>query len=131
MRDWNTPDHHVADTEHGTLRFADGTQPVIADWQVTEDAPDRDGLVRTSIRGWLTNGSGSGRLDDPYTKPIKAGPARLVTTELRGRVPVRDRDVHIGYHHPGKPYPNTWDHVGWLVTVSWNDRLPDHPGVCV
>ncbi|MGW3077864.1 hypothetical protein [Kitasatospora sp. NPDC001132] len=125
MRDWNTPDHRIADTEHGTLHFADGIRLVIADWQVTENAPDRDGHVTTEIRGWLANGGGTGTLDDPYTKPIASGPARLVTTDLRGRRPVADRGVSIRYYQPSRPYPNTWDHRGWLVTVSWSDHRAD------
>jgi len=122
MKDWNTPDHHITDTDHGTLHFTDGTRLVIADWQVTENAPDTDGRVYASIRGWLTNGGGTGRPGDPYTQPIDAGRARLVHSELRGRQPLSERNVHIDYYTPGQPYPNTWDHPGYLVTVSWMDR---------
>ncbi|MFB7852813.1 hypothetical protein ACFC34_38170 [Streptomyces sp. NPDC056053] len=128
MKSWNTPDHHIADTEHGTLILADDVTLVIADWEVTENAPDRDGRVYTSVRGWLVNGGGTGRVDDPYTEPIDAGRARLVRTELRGREPVTDRDVHIDYHSVGRPYPNTWDHRGCQVTVSWMDRRIDAHG---
>ncbi|MGW2401766.1 hypothetical protein ACWCYY_34955 [Kitasatospora sp. NPDC001664] len=128
MRSWNTPDHHIADTEHGTLHFADGVQVVIADWEITEEAPDRDGRVYASVRGWLASSGGSGRIGDPYTKPIAAGRAHLVTTELRGRQPIEARDVHIDYTSVGQPYPNTWDHLGLLVSVSWMDRRLDEGG---
>ncbi|MGW2109514.1 hypothetical protein [Streptomyces sp. NPDC001948] len=128
MQDWNTPDHHIADTEHGTLTFADGITLVIADWEVTENAPDRDGRIYASVCGWLVNGGGTGRVDDPYTEPIEDGRARLVRTELRGREPVTDRDVHIDYHLVGRPYPNTWDHRGCQVTVSWMDHRIDAHG---
>ena len=77
MKTWNTPDHTIADTEHGTLTFTGGTQLVIADWQVTEEAPDSDGRVYATVRGWLVNGGGTGCLEDPYTQPIEAGRAHL------------------------------------------------------
>ncbi|MDX3232516.1 hypothetical protein [Streptomyces sp. ME19-01-6] len=128
MKSWNTPDHHIADTEHGTLYFADDVQLVIADWQIRENAPDSDGRVYTSVRGWLMNYSGTGRAGDPYTEPIEAGRARLIRTELRGRQPLTDRDVHVDYYTPGQPSPNTWDHPGYLVTVSWMDRRIDQNG---
>ncbi len=128
MRSWNTPDHRITGTEHGTMHFADGVQAVIADWQITEDAPDHDGRVYASVRGWLANSSGSGRTGDPYTKPIAAGRAHLVTTELRGRQPIEARDVHVRFTSPGKPHPNTWDHPGLLVTISWMDRRLDANG---
>ncbi|WP_327071909.1 hypothetical protein [Kitasatospora sp. NBC_01302] len=128
MQSWNTPDHHIADTEHGTLHFADGVQMVIADWEITEDAPDADGRVYAAVRGWLANGGGTGRHGDPYTQPIAAGRARLVTTELRGRQAITDRDVHVHFHSPGRPHPNTWDHQGLLVTIEWMDRHLDGEG---
>lgn len=128
MKTWNTPDHHIADTEHGTLTFTDGVTLVIADWQFTENAPDSDGRIYAEVSGWLVNGGGTGRVDDPHTEPIEAGRARLVRTELRGRTPLADRDVLVAYYSPGQPYPNTWDHVGTLVTVSWMDRRVDQSG---
>ncbi|MFE6743866.1 hypothetical protein [Streptomyces tubercidicus] len=128
MKDWNTPDHHIADTEHGTLHFAGDVPLVIADWEITEAAPNHDGRVHTSVRGWLVNGGGSGRVDDPHTEPIEAGPAHLTRTELRGRPPVADLDVHVDYYSPIQPWPNTWDHRGCLVTVSWMDRRIDAGG---
>lgn len=131
MRDWNTPDHHIADTDHGTLYFADGAQLVLADWQTTENAPDTDGRIYASVRGWLANGTGTGTVNDRYTQPIQAGRARLVRSELRGRQALTDLDVHIDYYNPGQPYPNTWDHPGYLVTVTWMDRRVDAAGLPV
>ncbi|MFD7667768.1 hypothetical protein [Streptomyces sp. NPDC059788] len=128
MKNWNTPDHRIADTEHGTLHFTDGVQLVIADWKVTENAPDTDGRVYASVRGWLANSGGTGSTDDPYTEPLEAGRARLLRTALRGRPPVEDRDVHLDYYEPGQPSPNIWDHRGLLVTVSWMDRRIDAHG---
>lgn len=129
MRNWHDPNHHVADTEHGTLYFEGGVPLVIADWEVTENAPDRDGRVYAAVRGWLVNGGGAGRADDPYTEPIDAGRARLVRTELRGRPPVTDRTVHVDYYSPTQPWPNTWDHRGCQATVSWMDRRIDASGL--
>lgn len=128
MQDWNTPDHHIAGTDHGALHFAGDVPLVLADWQVTENAPDADGRVYASIRGWLANGGGSGQADDRYTEPVQAGRARLVRSDLRGRQPLTDLDVHVDYYNPGRPYPNTWDHRGCLVTVSWMDRRIDAHG---
>lgn len=125
VRSWNTPDHHIADTEHGTLHFADGLRLVLADWKITEYAPDHDGLVTTEVRGWLANWNGAGTVYDPYTMPVARGSARLVTTELRGHRPVTDRDTHVSYSTVGKPYPNTWDHPGYLATVSWSTHHAD------
>ncbi|BBG20710.1 hypothetical protein RVR_P193 (plasmid) [Actinacidiphila reveromycinica] len=107
MKSWNTPDHRIADTDHGTLHFAGDVTLVLADWQLTENAPDADGRVYASIRGWLANGAGSGRPDDRYTQPIQAGRARLVRSELRGRQALTDLAVHIDYYNPGRPYPKT------------------------
>ncbi|MFF2080618.1 hypothetical protein ACFVXG_38370 [Kitasatospora sp. NPDC058162] len=128
MQSWNTPDHHIAGTEYGTLHFSDNVKVVIADWEIAEDAPDSDGRVYASVRGWLANGGGTGRHGDPYTRPIQAGRARLVTTELRGRRPIEGRDVHVRFHSPSRPHPNTWDHQGLLVTIEWMDRRIDSEG---
>lgn len=128
MRDWNTPDHHIADTDHGTLHFTGGAQLVLADWQTTENAPDTDGRIYASVRGWLANGGGSGQPGDPYTKPVAAGRAHLVRSELRSQQPLTGLDVHVDYYNPGQPYPNTWDHEGTLVTVTWMDRRVDQDG---
>jgi len=128
MKSWNCGDHTIADTEHGTLYFTDCVTVVIADWQVSEEAPDSDGRVYARIEGWLANGGGTGREGDLYTKPIRAGRARLLRTELRGRQPVSDRDVHLHYEGVGQPHPNTWDHPGTLVHVSWMDRRIDADG---
>lgn len=128
MQNWNTDDHRISGTDHGTLYFTDDTQLVVADWEATENAPDSDGRVYARIRGWLANGSGSGRSHDPYTEPVEAGRARLVRSELRGRQPLTDLNVHVDYYNPGKPYPNTWDHRGCIVTVSWMDRRIDANG---
>ncbi|MBB1244803.1 hypothetical protein GL263_14685 [Streptomyces durbertensis] len=122
MKDWNTADHTIANTEHGILHFTGDVPLVIADWEYTEAAPDSDGRVYASLLGWLANGGGTGRTNDPYTEPIEAGRAHLVRTELRGRQPLTDLDVHVTYHSVGQPYPNTWDHHGCQVTVSWMDR---------
>jgi hypothetical protein len=127
MKHWNTPDHHIAGTEHGTLILEGDVPLVIADWQYTEDAPDSDGRIYAAVRGWLVNGSGSGRPDDPYTEPVE-GRTRLVRSELRGRQPLPDLTVYVDYYHPGQPYPNTWDHRGCLATVSWMDRRIDADG---
>ena len=67
-------------------------------------------------------------MGDPYVKPVEAGRARLVRSEMRGRQPLTDLDVHVGYESVGQPYPNTWDHPGYLVTVSWMDRRIDASG---
>ncbi|MFJ1751186.1 hypothetical protein ACIOJD_33900 [Streptomyces sp. NPDC088116] len=128
MKKWTTGDHTIADTEHGIINFADGLPLVIADWQVTEDAPDRDGRVYASVRGWIVNGGGSGCIDDPYTEPIEAGRARLVRSQLRGRPPMADLDVHVDYYAVDRPYPNSWDHRGRQVTVTWMDRRIDAEG---
>ncbi|WP_031522599.1 hypothetical protein [Streptomyces sp. NRRL F-5123] len=128
MQDWNTPDHHIADTDHGILRFAGDVDLVLADWEFTENAPDADGRVYASVRGWLVNGTGTGKVSDRYTEPLEAGRARLVRGELRGRQALTDLNVHIGYDTPVQPYPNTWDHPGCLVTVSWMDRRIDADG---
>ncbi|WP_432092033.1 hypothetical protein [Streptomyces sp. NRRL F-5630] len=128
MRTWNTPDHRIADAEHGTLVFEGDVELVLADWQVTEDAPDADGRVYASIRGWLANSGGSGRVRDPYTQPVEDGRARLLRTELRGLKSVTGQDVHLSYHAVGRPYPNTWDHPGYLTTVSWMVRRIDEHG---
>ncbi|WP_030997770.1 hypothetical protein [Streptomyces sp. NRRL F-5630] len=128
MRTWNAPDHRIADTEHGTLVFEGDAELVLADWQVTEDAPDADGRVYASIRGWLANSGGSGRVRDPYTQPVADGRARLLHTNLRGLKNVTDRDVHLDYYGVTQPYPNTWDHPGYLTTVSWMDRRLDARG---
>jgi hypothetical protein len=128
MKSWNCPDHTIADTEHGTLHFTGDITVVIADWEVSEDAPDSDGRVYAQVRGWLVNGGGTGRHSDPYAEPIEAGRARLLRTELRGRQPVTDRDIHLSYYNPGQPHPNTWDHRGTLVTISWMDRRIDANG---
>ncbi|MET8704204.1 hypothetical protein ABZW10_35940 [Kitasatospora sp. NPDC004723] len=128
MKSWNTANHHIAGPEHGTLYFSDGVEVVLADWEAAEAAPDSDGRVYASLRGWLANGSGSGQHDDRYTTPVEAGRAHLVTTELRGRRPITGRDVHIDFYRPSQPYPNTWDHQGLLVTVLWMDRRLDSEG---
>ncbi|WP_331727256.1 hypothetical protein OG871_39860 (plasmid) [Kitasatospora sp. NBC_00374] len=128
MQTWNTPDHHIAGAEHGTLTFSGGEELVLADWEVTEAAPDQDGRVYASVRGWIANTEGTGRGDDPYVLPIKAGRAQLVLAELRGREPLRDLAVHIDSFNPGAPHPNTWDHPGYLCTVSWMDRRIDGDG---
>jgi hypothetical protein len=128
MKDWNTDDHRIADTEHGTLVFLGHTPLVIADWEVTENAPDSDGRIYKSVGGWLANCEGSGRMGDPYVKPVPAGRAQLLRSELRGQQPIAHRDVHIDYESVSQPYPNTWDHPGYLVTVSWMDRRIDASG---
>lgn len=128
MQSWNTPDHHIAGTDHGTLHFTGDVALVLADWQVTENAPDADGRIYASVRGWLANGTGTGTVNDPRTEPIEAGRARLVRSELRGRQALTDLDVHVDYYNPGRPYPNTWDHPGCLVTVSWMDRRVNAAG---
>src|SRR5215218_7764436 len=99
MRDWNTPDHHIADTDHGTLHFTGGAQLVLADWQTTENAPDTDGRIYASICGWLANGGGSGQPGDRYTEPVAAGRAHLVRSELRSRQPLTGLDVHVDYYN--------------------------------
>lgn len=106
MQDWNTPDHRIADTDHGTLTVAGNVPLVVADWEVTESAPDSDGRVYVSVCGRLVNGGGSGHVGDPHTEPIEAGRARLMRTEPRGREPITGLDVHVTYYSPGQPYPN-------------------------
>ncbi|MEU8509834.1 hypothetical protein AB0C40_35190 [Streptomyces brevispora] len=116
MQDWNTPHHRIADTVAGNVPL------VVADWEVTENAPDSDGHIYVSVCGRLVNGGGSGRVGDPHTEPIEAGRARLMRTEPRGREPITGLDVHVTYYSPGQPYPNAWDHRGCQVTISWMDR---------
>jgi hypothetical protein len=128
MKDWNTDDHHIADTDHGTLTFEGDVKMVIADWEVTEAAPDTDGRIYKFVEGWVANDTGSGTFDDPYVKPLDAGRARLVRSELRGQQPFTDRDAHVAYDNVGRPHPNTWDHPGHLVTISWMDRRIDQNG---
>ncbi|MGW3491365.1 hypothetical protein [Streptomyces sp. NPDC001054] len=128
MRTWNTPHHHITDTEHGTLVFEGDVELILADWQVTENAPDADGRVYASIRGWLANSGGFGRVRDPYTQPVDDGRARLLRTSLRGLKSVTDKDVHLDYYGVTQPYPNTWDHPGYLTTVTWMDRRLDACG---
>ncbi|MFB7763554.1 hypothetical protein [Streptomyces xiamenensis] len=114
-------DHRIAGADHATIALDEGVL-VIADWELVEKAPDRDGRVYITLRGWLANGSGSGRLDDPHTQPVQAGRAHLVRADLRGRRPVSDRRVHLDYQHVGRPYPSNWDHPGYLATITWADR---------
>ncbi|MCX5078481.1 hypothetical protein OG321_39270 [Streptomyces sp. NBC_00424] len=38
MQDWNTPDHTIADIEHGTLLFAGDVPLVIAGWEAAPAA---------------------------------------------------------------------------------------------
>lgn len=121
MKSWNTPDHHIADTEHGTLHLAGGVTVVIADWEITEDAPDSDGRIYKRIRGWIANDTNSGT-------PIEAGRAHLLHAELRGQPPIGDLGVHVDIRTFGKPRPNTWDHAGVLLTVEWMDRRVDEHG---
>ncbi|MFB7764235.1 hypothetical protein [Streptomyces xiamenensis] len=119
-------DHRIADTDHATITLAVGVL-VIADWELVEKAPDRDGRIVVSVRGWLANG-GSGGVGDPHTLPVQDGRAHLVRAELRGRRPVTDRQVHVDYQHVGRPYPSNWDHLGYLTTVTWADRRVDSTG---
>ncbi|MER5354685.1 hypothetical protein ABT093_30680 [Kitasatospora sp. NPDC002551] len=128
MQSWNTDRHLIADTDHATVTFTGGIELVLADWQTTEAAPDRDGRVYATLRGWIANTEGSGTHTDPYTRPVQAGRAQLVLAELRGREPLRDLPVHIDIHHAGKPHPNTWDHPGYLCTLTWLARRVDAGG---
>lgn len=128
MQDYNTPDHRIADTDHGTLVFAGSTPLVIADWEITETAPDSDGRIYKSVEGWRANSAGTGKMGDPYVKPVDAGRAQLIRSELRGQQPIAHRDVHVDYESVSQPYPNTWDHPGYLVTVCWMDRRIDASG---
>lgn len=128
MKSWNTPDHQIADTEHSALTFHDGKVLVLADWQVTEDAPDTDGRVWARLRGWVANTTGTGVFGDRYIQPVEAGPAQLVRAELRGRAPLDGLPVHVALEAVGRPHPNTWDHPGYLCTVSWLARRVDQDG---
>ncbi|MFC9067914.1 MULTISPECIES: hypothetical protein [Streptomyces] len=120
-------DHRIAGTDHATLLLAEGVL-VIADWELTEQAPDSDGRVYISLRGWAANVTGSGDVTDPYTAPVQAGRAHLVRADLRGRQPVIDRHVHLDYYPVGGPGGRTWDHPGYLATVTWADRRVDSNG---
>ncbi|MFB7896103.1 hypothetical protein ACFC1B_07210 [Streptomyces xiamenensis] len=112
-------EHRIGHTDHATLVFAEGVL-VIADWEVTEHAPDADGRVHVKVRGWLAN---AGLLEDPHTQPVQEGPAHLVRAELRGHQTVTDRQVHVDYQHVGRPYPSNWDHPGYLTTITWARRV--------
>ncbi|WP_327223002.1 hypothetical protein OG229_02340 [Streptomyces platensis] len=123
MKDHNRPDHRIAGTEHATLRFADGTETRIADWQIIEDAPTSQGHVYQTLRGWIANTYADTR--DQVTHivaPAPNGPARLLAAALRGREPLGDLDVDCNITTVGQPYPNTWDHPGYLFEMTWQAR---------
>ncbi|MFB7763552.1 hypothetical protein [Streptomyces xiamenensis] len=128
MRPWNTADHHISDTDHATLDLADSGEIVIADWEVTSEAPDRDGRIYKTLCGWISDGSGRGHFDSSYPLPIGSGRAHLLHAALRGHQPISDQPVHIKIRPFGKPVPNTWDHPGYMLTARWMDRRVDGQG---
>ncbi|MFE3505489.1 hypothetical protein ACFXPX_04680 [Kitasatospora sp. NPDC059146] len=128
MQPWNRDDHQIAQAERAILTFTGGRTLILADWQITENAPNPDGRVYAELRGWAANTGGAGTAQDPCTMPVESGRAQLVLAELRGREPLRDLAVHVGVGYPGKPFPNTWDHPGALATVSWMARRVDENG---
>ncbi|MER6241449.1 hypothetical protein ABT185_36385 [Streptomyces clavifer] len=124
MRSWNTPDHRIAGTERASLLFADGSESVVADWQLIEDAPDAEGRVYTTLRGWVVNT----RIDrsGPYARivdPTPIGEARLVRGQVRGHEPLTDLAVTCDVYTASQPYPNTWDHAGHVASVTWLSRV--------
>ncbi|MFJ5120996.1 hypothetical protein [Kitasatospora sp. NPDC088548] len=128
MKPWNTDCHRIADSDHATVTFTGGAELVLADWETTEAAPDRDGRVYATLRGWIANAEGSGTHTDPYTLPVDAGRAQLAVAALRGREPLRDLAVHVDIDQPGKPNPNSWDHAGYLCSLTWSARRVDADG---
>jgi hypothetical protein len=134
VKDWqHDPDHRIAGTEHGTLHFADGITTVIADWQAIDDAPDAQGRIYRTIRGWATTWTDPERRPDnsPLPPPLEArfpkGRAQLHRTDLRGQPTLTDREVVCYRTVVTPPYPNTWDHPGLLLSMTWLDRNA-HPG---
>ncbi|MFG2844212.1 DUF6919 domain-containing protein [Kitasatospora sp. NPDC048296] len=128
VQPWNHPGHRIAGTERAALAFADGKELVLADWEVSEAAPDQDGRVYATLRGWIANATASATPGDGYVLPVEAGRAHLLRADLRGRDPLSDLLVHIDVHRPGAPHPNSWDHPGYLCRVSWMDRRIDAAG---
>ena len=127
MRDYQgVRDHTIADTEQGTLRFADGTQTGIADWEITESAPDPHGRIYRTLRGWAANVTGT--LGDSDYVPFPNGPAHLFRAELRGQEPLADLSVDCSTHSVGRPYPHTWDHPGYLLHMTWLARTLNEDG---
>ena len=111
------PDHRIGDTEHGTLYFADGTVTVIADWRIIEEAPDPEGRIYRTLRGFTVN-----RPHGPLSEtPFPEGETRLARADLRG-TPLVDTDVVCRLTYLTAPEPNTWDHPGYVLSVRWLDR---------
>ncbi|MGW3308154.1 hypothetical protein ACWDG9_16390 [Streptomyces sp. NPDC001073] len=112
------PDHRIGDTEHGVLRFADGTVTVIADFRIIENAPDADGRVYRTLHGFTVDRP-HGPLSDT---PFPDGETRLARADLRGTEPLVDTDVVCTLKHLTAPEPNTWDHPGYRLSIRWLDR---------
>ncbi len=111
------PDHHIGDTEHGTLYFADGTVTVVADWRIIEEAPDSDGRIYRTPRGFTVNSTHGPLADSPF----REGNTRLTHVDLCG-TPLVDTDVVCRLALLSAPQPNTWDHPGYVVSVLWLER---------
>ncbi|MEV6404002.1 hypothetical protein AB0M58_13790 [Streptomyces bobili] len=112
------PDHRIGHTEHATLRFADGTVTVIADFRIIENAPDAEGRIYRTLHGFTVNRP-HGPLSD---SPFPDGETRLTRADLRGTPPLVDTDVVCTLRHLTAPEPNTWDHPGYRLSVRWLDR---------
>ncbi|MEV6404005.1 hypothetical protein AB0M58_13810 [Streptomyces bobili] len=129
MRDYQgVRDHRIADAEQGALRFTDGTQTGIADWEITESAPDVHGRIYRTLRGWATNVTGSNTLGDSHYVPFPNGPAHLFRADLRGHPQFADLNVDCSTHSVGRPYPHTWDHPGYLLQMTWLARTLNPDG---
>ena len=108
------PDHRVGATEHGMLRFADGTVTVIADYKIIEDAPDAYGRIYRTLRGWA--------IESPSGISFPSGPARLSLADMRGQPLLCDTEVVCERKEIAAPDGSTWDHPGVLLAMTWLDR---------
>ncbi|MGW3308151.1 hypothetical protein ACWDG9_16375 [Streptomyces sp. NPDC001073] len=123
MRDYKgVRDHRIADTEQGALRFTDGTQTGIAAWEITESAPDVHGRIYRTLRGWAANVTSSSAPGGRHCVPFPNGPAHLDRADLRGQPRLADLSVDCSTRSVAHPYPNTWDHPGYLLQMTWLAR---------